>query len=135
MLYWTFQCSTDKIELPCHTPENLLERTRRFLYDDRETPQNLKNPLLGEIPIPCQFFRFSDTKIAIQTEVESILDHFRSEPTAIHIHPIFGPLDREPTINNMQGYIIRKFIRPSSNDTIKIQLPALNDTGPNPGTH
>jgi hypothetical protein len=33
-----------------------------------------------------------------------------------------------PTINNMQGYTTRKFIRPSSNDTIKIQLPALNDS-------
>ena len=94
-LMWTFQCSTGKIELPCHTPADLLERAKKFLYDDREMPHNFKNPLIGEIPIPYQFSCFSDAKAAIRTEIESFIDQYRSEPLAIHIHPIFGPLDGE----------------------------------------
>jgi hypothetical protein len=92
-LMWTFQCSTGKIVLPCHTPENLLERTRRFLYDDRQTPIDFKNPLLGELPLPYQFSGFAEAKSATRSEVESFLDHYQSDPTVIHIHPIFGPLD------------------------------------------
>ena len=94
-LTWAFKCSTGKFTAACHTPEHLLERTRRFLYDNRETPQNFKNPLLGEHPMPYIWPSCADAKAALRTEVECYLDQYRTDPAAAHTHPIFGSLDGE----------------------------------------
>jgi oxepin-CoA hydrolase/3-oxo-5,6-dehydrosuberyl-CoA semialdehyde dehydrogenase len=94
-LTWAFQCSTGALELPCHTPEKMLDRAKRFLYDNRETPHNFKNPVLGENPPLLQFPGFGEAKAALQKEVVQFLVHFREQPNAIHIHPIFGPLRAE----------------------------------------
>lgn len=92
-LMWTFQCSTGTIELPCRTPENLLDRTKRFLSDGRETPRHLKNPLLAEMPMPLHFANYAEAKVNLRKELDSFVDHYREEPKAIHIHPVFGPID------------------------------------------
>jgi len=55
-LRWAFQCSTGIIELPCYTPGNMLERAKRFLYDNRQTPHQFKNPAIGENMPPLHFF-------------------------------------------------------------------------------
>jgi len=94
-LVWAFECSTGILEVPCRTPANLLERAKRFLYDNRPTPHEFKNPLLGENPPPFRFPRFADAKDALHKEVARFIDHFQEQPNAIHIHPIFGPLGAE----------------------------------------
>jgi hypothetical protein len=94
-LVWVFECSTGILVLPCRTPENLLERTKRFLFDNRQTPHEFKNPLLGEDPPPFRFSSFADAKVALRKEIARFLIHFREQPGAIHVHPIFGPLGAE----------------------------------------
>jgi oxepin-CoA hydrolase/3-oxo-5,6-dehydrosuberyl-CoA semialdehyde dehydrogenase len=94
-LIWAFQCSTGTIVLACHTPENLLERAKRFLYDTRQTPHSFKNPELGENASSLLFSSFADTNTALRKELTHFLEHFRSQPGAVHVHPIFGPLGAE----------------------------------------
>ncbi len=91
-LLWAFECSTGAVEVTCRIPANLLERTKRFLYDNRPTPREFKNPLLGEDPLPHRFRSFADAKDALQQSVMRFGTYFLERPGAIHIHPIFGPL-------------------------------------------
>jgi oxepin-CoA hydrolase/3-oxo-5,6-dehydrosuberyl-CoA semialdehyde dehydrogenase len=94
-LRWAFQCSTGIIELPCYTPGNLLERAKRFLYDNRQTPHQFKNPAIGENMPPLHFSTLADAKAGLQKEIIRFFDHFREVPDAIHVHPIFGPLEAQ----------------------------------------
>jgi oxepin-CoA hydrolase/3-oxo-5,6-dehydrosuberyl-CoA semialdehyde dehydrogenase len=91
-LLWAFECSTGTIEVTCCTPVTLLERTKRFLYDNRPTPREFKNPLLGEGPLPYRYQTFADAKNALQREAVHFVAYFIERPDAVHIHPIFGPL-------------------------------------------
>jgi oxepin-CoA hydrolase / 3-oxo-5,6-dehydrosuberyl-CoA semialdehyde dehydrogenase len=91
-LIWAFECSTGVVNATCRTPENLLDRTKVFLFDNRQTPRNFKNPLLGDTPPPLRFASFAEAKDALQTELARFIDHFREQPDAIHVHPIFGPI-------------------------------------------
>ena len=94
-LVWAFECSTGTLEVLCRTQANLLERAKRFLYDNRPTPHEFKNPLLGENPPPFRFPSFVDAKGALQKEVAHFNDYFQKQPDAVHVHPVFGPLNAE----------------------------------------
>ena len=94
-LTWAFQCSTGFIELPCSTPDPLLERVKRFLYDNRETPHLFKNPALGDSPPALRFRNLADAKAEMQKELIRFLDQAREQTGALHVHPIFGPLGAE----------------------------------------
>jgi hypothetical protein len=94
-LVWTFECSTGTLILPCRTPENLLERAKRFLYDNRPTPHDFKNPLIGENLLPFRFHSFEDAKNALLKEITLFVDHFHKQPNDVHVHPVFGPLGVE----------------------------------------
>jgi hypothetical protein len=91
-LLLTFECSTGEITLPCRTPENVLERVKAFLYDNRPTPRGFKNPLLGPTPPAFRFPNLADALTALDHEVIRFVGHFLEEPGAFHVHPIFGPL-------------------------------------------
>ena len=92
---WAFQCSTGKLNVACHTPENLLERAKRFLYDNRQTPHCFKNPLLGEIPPALQLSSLKEAKHVLEEELALFLKHFQEHPDRKHVHPIFGSLGTE----------------------------------------
>ena len=94
-LVWAFECSTGIIEVTCRTPENLLERVKKFLYNNQQTPHDFKNPLLGEIPPPFRFPSFANAKGALHKEAARFVDHFREQSNAIQVHPVFGPLCAE----------------------------------------
>jgi hypothetical protein len=94
-LVWSFECASGILVVPCRTPEILLERAKRFLRDNKQTPHEFKNPLLGEIPLPFRFPSFVDAKSALRKEVVRFIVHFREQPGAIHVHPVFGPLNGE----------------------------------------
>jgi oxepin-CoA hydrolase/3-oxo-5,6-dehydrosuberyl-CoA semialdehyde dehydrogenase len=94
-LLWAFECSTETLNVSCSTPAHLLERAKRFLFDNRHTPHEFKNPLLGLTPPPFRFASFAESKTALQREVVRFYEHIREQPEAIHIHPIFGPLSAD----------------------------------------
>jgi hypothetical protein len=82
-------------EVVCKTPTQLLERARRFLYDDRATPHDFKNPLIGEDPLPFEYPNISEAKAAFRQELNRFLKYYQQHPNAIHTHPIFGPVGVE----------------------------------------
>ncbi|HTX18836.1 MAG TPA: hypothetical protein VMG34_09260 [Bacteroidota bacterium] len=94
-LNWAFQCSSGKLVLACRTPDAILERAKRFLYDNRQTPHGFRNPELGEDPPPLQFSSLDLAEAALRVELDRYLLHFQTEPEAVHVHPIFGPLGAE----------------------------------------
>jgi len=94
-LFWAFQCSTGALDVPCFTPPNLLDRSKRFLHDNRQTPHHFRNPLLGESPPPYRFNSFDEAKSALGKESSRFLDRFLKEPDAVHMHPLFGPLNAD----------------------------------------
>lgn len=94
-LFWAFSCSTGELTLPCRTPENLLERVKTFLYDNRPTPRGFKNPMLGPTPPELHFKNLGEAITALNHEVMRFTGHFLEEPRTFHVHPIFGPLGAE----------------------------------------
>lgn len=94
-LLWAFQCSTGTIELPCRTPSAMIERVKTLLYDERSMPRNFKNPLLESGLPPLRFSSLADAKDALTTEVQRFITSFQEEPSAVRVHPVFGPLGAE----------------------------------------
>jgi hypothetical protein len=94
-LIWSFDCSIGTFEVHCHTPENILERAKRFLYDNRPTPQNYKNPLIGEDPFLHHYSTYSEAKDVLLKSVDIFKEYFNEHPDEVHIHPVFGPLSAE----------------------------------------
>ena len=110
-LIWAFECSIGVIEVPCHTPENLLERAKRFLYDNRPTPQNFKNPLLGDDPLPHRYFTYSDAKGVLLNNLDAFNKYFIEHPKAVHTHPIFGSLGAEEWQRSQYKHCFHHFLQ------------------------
>jgi len=91
----TFELSIGKIEAACSTSEKLLPRVKTFLHNNKETPHNFKNPLLGENPSALQYTNFAEAKTVLLEELDRFLEHFQSHLEAVHIHPLFGPLGKD----------------------------------------
>ena len=94
-LIWAFECSTGAIKLPCRTPVNIIERTKRFLYDNKPTPHEFKNPLLDENPLPHRFPKYSEAKDVLLKNIINFTSYFDEHTEAVHTHPIFGALGAE----------------------------------------
>lgn len=94
-LLYTFEISTGKLTVECRMPEKLLDRVKRFLQNDSQTPQNFKNPLLGENPPPLRFAGYREAVDRLKEESKRFLEHSRENPQSAHIHPLFGPLGVE----------------------------------------
>jgi oxepin-CoA hydrolase / 3-oxo-5,6-dehydrosuberyl-CoA semialdehyde dehydrogenase len=94
-LVWAFRCSTGILDLPCFTPTSILGRTKRFLYDNRDTPRELKNPAIGEKLPPLQFSTLAEAREALQKEVDHYFKQYQIDPDGHFVHPIFGPLGAE----------------------------------------
>lgn len=94
-LVYTFEISTGKLEVQCKLPANIIERAKRFLSNNSFTPQNFKNPLLGDNPAPLRFSNLSEATTTLKEELNNFRNHFQEKPESINIHPLFGPLGAE----------------------------------------
>lgn len=94
-LLWTFEFSTGDINVHRDVPAAVAERMRKFLYDDRPTPREFKNPLLAEGLPPLRFTSLEESERALQKGVDWFFDLYRNHPDTIHDHPLFGPLNGE----------------------------------------
>ncbi len=91
----TFEISTGKLTVQCNVPEKLQERVKRFLFSDSHTPQNFKNPLLGEHAPPLRFASLGQVVERLEEESRAFIEHFRENPRSTHVHPLFGSLGAE----------------------------------------
>ena len=94
-LLWSVRGSTGSHAFVVATPEHLLERSKRFLYHDRQTPHDFMNPLLVEGLPPLEYPDLAAAVAALRAEVERFLALSESEPDVVRPHPIFGPLKPE----------------------------------------
>lgn len=94
-LLWSIRGSTGAMAFPVVTPDTLLERSRRFLYHDRQTPHEFMNPLLKAGLPPLEYPDLRSAVEAVRVEMEGFLELAEREPDTVRNHPIFGPLKPE----------------------------------------
>ncbi len=94
-LIWSLELSTGKSEIICNLPVGLLEKRKKFLFDNMPTPQEVPNPEL-EKGLPPNRFASLDEAIRRLGEELSAFRNFLSGNTGIEYeHPIFGKLSAE----------------------------------------
>jgi oxepin-CoA hydrolase/3-oxo-5,6-dehydrosuberyl-CoA semialdehyde dehydrogenase len=94
-LVWAFELSTGRAQVECSIPDDQLPRMKRFLYHNRPSPPEFMNPALRDGLPALRFPGIPDAAAALQVEVDRFLHHARTSPTAIHTHPVFGPIGIE----------------------------------------
>lgn len=87
-----------KIPVKLLTPEKRLPQMVAFLFSEDPLPQNVKNPLMTEVPAPV---RYPDMQTAI-AELKRALENFQQvfveNPELEIVNPFFGPLNYEGQI-------------------------------------
>ncbi len=94
-LTWTFRISSGQYAVPCNLPPRIVERARRYLYDEKMASRNFKNPLLGEHPPGFVTHDFSVAQSDFLRELKIYFAYFKQNPDAIPVHPVFGPIGAE----------------------------------------
>ena len=94
-LIMSFELSMGKFYVPFDAPAKQARVAKMFLYNDRATPHDFKNPLLGEEPPSLMHADFDQAKTEFLETLTQFLAHFRTQPSAVHTHPIFGPMGSE----------------------------------------
>jgi oxepin-CoA hydrolase / 3-oxo-5,6-dehydrosuberyl-CoA semialdehyde dehydrogenase len=94
-LLWSIRGSTGAMTFAVVTPDNLLERAKRFLYHDRQTPHEFMNPLLTAGLPPLEYPDLRSAVEAVRVEMRRFLELAVKEPDVVRNHPIFGPLKPE----------------------------------------
>jgi hypothetical protein len=94
-LLWSFEISTGTTEVICRIPVHMLDRMKKFLYQNSPTPFNFKNPSLGEEPPGLRFPGISEALSALESELEKFLKNYNKNPEMIFIHPLFGEINLE----------------------------------------
>jgi oxepin-CoA hydrolase / 3-oxo-5,6-dehydrosuberyl-CoA semialdehyde dehydrogenase len=94
-LGWAFEVSTGRVQVDCPTPPDQMERMKRFLYHNHPTPQEFMNPALRDGLPPLRQPSLREARAALMVEVDRFITRARTHPTAIYVHPIFGPIGAE----------------------------------------
>jgi hypothetical protein len=94
-LLWTFEFSTGKRTTDRDVPQRVAERLKQFLYNNKQTPQLFKNPILEDDLPELRFSSLTDAKHALRDELNQFLSIRRMNLQDIRNHPIFGFLGGE----------------------------------------
>jgi oxepin-CoA hydrolase/3-oxo-5,6-dehydrosuberyl-CoA semialdehyde dehydrogenase len=94
-LQWGFEVSTGRVTLECTVPEAKRARLKPFLFDDTPMMHEFRNPALAAGLPPLRHASLAEARAALVAEVSRFLDHERSAPGAVHVHPVFGPITVE----------------------------------------
>jgi oxepin-CoA hydrolase/3-oxo-5,6-dehydrosuberyl-CoA semialdehyde dehydrogenase len=94
-LDWTFRISTGRTVVECPVPPAERERIKVFLHRNMPTPQGFMNPLLREGLPALVHPALAEAVAALGDEVRRYLAFAATDPTAVHTHPLFGPIDME----------------------------------------
>ena len=113
-LAWTFEVSTGRAQVECPTPPDQIERMKRFLYQNRPTPQGFANPALREGLPALRHPDLRQARAALQAEVDRFIEHQRTRPTAIHVHPDLRSRGRR----GMVAYALQAWPPPPSPDVV-----------------
>ena len=91
-LLWAFGLSTGKETITCGIPEEQYKKMKAWLYDDRPSPREFKNPRLSAAPEPLNFPTLDAARLALLGEIQ-VFVHQRSAGSEVaRTHPVFGAL-------------------------------------------
>jgi len=94
-LAWGFELSTGRAAVECTVPEERRERYKAFLHDNTPMMHEFRNPVLVAGLPPLRHPGLERAKAALAREVRWFLDYGRLAPGALHVHPVFGPLNAQ----------------------------------------
>jgi oxepin-CoA hydrolase/3-oxo-5,6-dehydrosuberyl-CoA semialdehyde dehydrogenase len=94
-LTWAFDLSIGTRQVECPFTEDQCARRKPFLYDNRPSPHDFMNPALVAGLPPLQHPTLPEARAALLSSVRRFLDLPDEGTGERHIHPIFGPLDRD----------------------------------------
>lgn len=94
-LIWAFELSTGKSEISCNLPTDLLEKRKKFLFNNQPTPHEVPNPELERGLPPDRFANLYEARKILEGEVNAFLKLLSEKPVAAYDHPIFGKLNME----------------------------------------
>ncbi|NGP88453.1 hypothetical protein [Fodinibius halophilus] len=86
-LIFSFQISTDKRNVECHTPKEKRAKLQAFLATNRPMPKKFTNPVTGDQLLPLQHEDSKQAKEHLKNEVEHYRTYFRNNPEAIQTNP------------------------------------------------
>lgn len=88
-----FYIARKDLGLPCVTPEERLERAKKFLWNDRPMKRDVPNPDLkaGELR-PLRAANLEDAKALYLKSLAAFYAHYAAEPDFKTMHPVFGIL-------------------------------------------
>jgi oxepin-CoA hydrolase / 3-oxo-5,6-dehydrosuberyl-CoA semialdehyde dehydrogenase len=92
-LVGVFMISNGRFGATSAVPEEQWERRLAFLYDVSDFPRGIVNPLVQKGPL-----RQPDLAAAVGKLHEAFVTYqgyWAANPTASHMHPVFGPLNSE----------------------------------------
>jgi oxepin-CoA hydrolase/3-oxo-5,6-dehydrosuberyl-CoA semialdehyde dehydrogenase len=92
---WVFAISNGRVLVECPVPEAERERVKPFLRSTMPTPREFQNPLLvGGLP-PLRHADLAAARAALGGEVARFFAHTARDASAMHTHPVFGPIGAE----------------------------------------
>jgi len=93
-----FKVSTDKLNFPLATPEELLPKYRAFLLSEKEFRENTKAPMLPEEPLPQRYATMDEAILDLGKQVNDFFKFFKDDFEKKTLHPAFGELNFEEWI-------------------------------------
>jgi hydroxymethylglutaryl-CoA reductase len=100
-----------RLESPRHifTPEELIEKAKRFLWNEKPFRQNTVGPGLPEEPMPLRFSSLDEAKGRLIDSIGAYYQFFEENPDKKTIHPAFGYLNMEEWERFHYKHIIHHF--------------------------
>src|SRR5262245_8317518 len=94
-LEWVFHVSTGRARVECPVPEPERERMKLFLRSNRPSPREFMNPALVAGLPDLRHPGLAEAKASLRGGIEHFLGYQAADPGALHVHPVFGPIDGE----------------------------------------
>ncbi len=91
-LVWALQLSTGRDTVTCEIPATRREEMIVWLYDDRPSPRDFKNPTLPDNPLPLRYSSVADAKAAFHKELDHFIKFRETQPDEMNTHPLFGTI-------------------------------------------
>ena len=110
-LIWAFDISIAKVLVSCTTPPDKIDVFKKFLYSDRPTRPNFKNPVLGDQPLALLLPDLQKAKAVLREKADEFYEYYTKNPSQKEIHPIFGPLNLEAWERNHFKHCIHHLVQ------------------------
>ncbi|MCG2616060.1 hypothetical protein LZZ85_17320 [Terrimonas sp. NA20] len=92
------QVANGRLVIEMFTPADQLPQMIEFLLSEKPFKKNLRNPLLGEEPLPLRFNTVQASIANLHGELIHFFEVFEQKPMMTTLNPIFGPLNFDQNV-------------------------------------